>query len=1271
MQRRMIRIFVSSTFQDFETERNQLIQEVYGKLETLCRRNGFSFQIIDLRWGVSKEDAAENLSIQICLSEIARCQELSPEVNFLIMVGERYGWIPLPVQISEQEWNILTSDIFRGSKEEQMLSTYYRQDKNNSAQPYCLLPQRMIEEQEIVSDEVIHELLYAQAKKYLEEDKLQKYKQSATEQEIMSGYFGSSAATNTFVMIKTGSEIPPKKKESLELQHCAEALQKKLENSLKQSQKHQLCIYREGDKRYSSDAYSFLKNVIEAQINSYAEMSEFDQEQEVLQNTYRRITKEYVPLPGHQDILATLENTGKSYLLTGESGSGKSWLLKYLAAKLKNEGRIVAAVFNDIQPLGRTLNSALAFLTETLHQEGVLGTGKIPPQDLQHPVAWFENVLQSIRPNRNVTVILDCVDKIYDYKYADQGLFRINIPSNVTVIISAISVKDLHSADIVPEPPKELCLQALSHTGGMDLLQTLLHRHGRRLQLEQEKAVSLCLHRNDTDTIDALAVELLLQICIRLHSWDVFPCRHALNFHTLVQITLFHENRNDYRELRSHALGYLALASVGVTEAEIIDLLSHDETVVREIRTQTPWGFELNLEQDSSVQGQDSSSYKGKIPFVLWAILYAQMRPFLTELMDHGIILLQFRHIRLKEEVLHAIPASVQIELLQVMQQYYRTGEWILNNGKTVQANRRKVCELLPIYELLGDTDSIRQELENPLCVDAYVRCGLRQSIQDYLAHYAVSALSLGMLGQLRKNDLLFQLWPDSFLPAAFSYLKWDRDTAKKQMLQAGYPKLLETEGLTDGEGIFFPQLHSRCHYAMDHRGFVAVQMDGMLRIIDMRRGSFTRAVCPSVREPCFLYWDGFELIVRCEKKRIRYCFHNGQLAEKECKKCENFAKLFDPQSIPEAGGWTEAEYFSSGQDVRERHIRYRKGTEVKRVRLFYPEKQQIKVKLHGTLAAIILDGRRLEVVDLEEETVLQRMDFSAISCVEWASSGLELLVVLLNSTLLRVPVDRTHSIGAMPRPSKNYLTYQVTETLSSVLTDVGRTFHSLALWNADIYSRRSTFSYQTPLMGAMSVRYNRLACYYQTDMGSFVAVYRLTDLKRIFKPMKTDAVCATKALFYPACDRNGFVLCFKRKDMLLDLEKKQWTTAPISACRQPGWEPARYQQLRNEYVDYVSHKMYLQTELPNKKIRFFSPKLRDALRQYQQLLGTEVIGDGKTCWLVDRYHGMIQVFDAEGCCLGRNMVPERILACDYADNKIYLLLEETERIITMSLKDM
>ena len=84
-----IRIFISSTFRDMQDEREYLIKHIFPELRTICRERGVEFTEIDLRWGVTEEEAQQGKVVKICLDEIDRCRPY-----FIGLLGERYGWVP-------------------------------------------------------------------------------------------------------------------------------------------------------------------------------------------------------------------------------------------------------------------------------------------------------------------------------------------------------------------------------------------------------------------------------------------------------------------------------------------------------------------------------------------------------------------------------------------------------------------------------------------------------------------------------------------------------------------------------------------------------------------------------------------------------------------------------------------------------------------------------------------------------------------------------------------------------------------------------------------------------------------------------------------------------------------------------------------------------------------------------------------------------------------------------------------------------------------------
>ena len=83
-----IRLFVSSTFQDMQGEREGLRRAVFPIVREACEQRGIAFFEIDLRWGVTRAEAESGRVLAICLEEIDRCRPF-----LLGMIGGRYGWI--------------------------------------------------------------------------------------------------------------------------------------------------------------------------------------------------------------------------------------------------------------------------------------------------------------------------------------------------------------------------------------------------------------------------------------------------------------------------------------------------------------------------------------------------------------------------------------------------------------------------------------------------------------------------------------------------------------------------------------------------------------------------------------------------------------------------------------------------------------------------------------------------------------------------------------------------------------------------------------------------------------------------------------------------------------------------------------------------------------------------------------------------------------------------------------------------------------------------
>ena len=105
-QDRQIRVFISSTFRDMQAERDVLVKKVFPQLRKLCEELAVAWTEVDLRWGITEQESSEGQVLPLCLAEIERCRPY-----FIGLLGERYGWVPDPGELSshlkeEQPWLI-------------------------------------------------------------------------------------------------------------------------------------------------------------------------------------------------------------------------------------------------------------------------------------------------------------------------------------------------------------------------------------------------------------------------------------------------------------------------------------------------------------------------------------------------------------------------------------------------------------------------------------------------------------------------------------------------------------------------------------------------------------------------------------------------------------------------------------------------------------------------------------------------------------------------------------------------------------------------------------------------------------------------------------------------------------------------------------------------------------------------------------------------------------------------------------------------------------
>ena len=93
---KIVRVFISSTFRDMQAERDWLVKRVFPALRFRLESSRIHLVDIDLRWGITKEQADNDQVLGLCLQQIDECRPF-----FLGILGGRYGWVPskFPVEV--------------------------------------------------------------------------------------------------------------------------------------------------------------------------------------------------------------------------------------------------------------------------------------------------------------------------------------------------------------------------------------------------------------------------------------------------------------------------------------------------------------------------------------------------------------------------------------------------------------------------------------------------------------------------------------------------------------------------------------------------------------------------------------------------------------------------------------------------------------------------------------------------------------------------------------------------------------------------------------------------------------------------------------------------------------------------------------------------------------------------------------------------------------------------------------------------------------------
>ncbi len=308
-----ISVFVSSTFVDMQSERDLLRERILPELEEHVKKYGVNINFIDLRWGIDTSDVSEEVStnkiVKTCVDEI-----IGSKPYFISLIGERYGWIPELKYIENALYALGLSDA----------SGF----ENISITEFEIRVAEYLGKSDLRSLYFLREPLdygtdEASRRKFVSDDADDRARIAALKKHIRDAFPDRAFDYTAEWSEKDGRVV------GLD-GFCTKTI-----DELKKLIDKDLAHTKKPDNRIE-EFESFQKSYI-ASRNA----------------VFRGRVKEMA------DICRRLDSRGKTYIITGESGNGKSALIAKLTEKLTERGGFVYPFFTGVHKNATDIHAAL------------------------------------------------------------------------------------------------------------------------------------------------------------------------------------------------------------------------------------------------------------------------------------------------------------------------------------------------------------------------------------------------------------------------------------------------------------------------------------------------------------------------------------------------------------------------------------------------------------------------------------------------------------------------------------------------------------------------------------------------------------------------------------------------------------------------------------------------------------------------------------------------------------------------------------------------
>ena len=447
--KKAFRLFISSTFEDFKIERDLLQNEVFPKIREYCESKGFSFQPIDLRWGINNEAQLDQKTLPVCLREVRNCASY-PHPNFLIMLGDRYGWVPLPYIIDKKEFDDIRKNL--KSSDKQLLDEWYRLDKNQLSEDKdrgcyilkCREGAFVKYEEWYKVEEKIRQILQ-KASENLPEEKKKKYFMSATHHEFEEICKNESNKNFIIPIFRRFKNQKQPRNQNIE------NFRQSVENNIPKECKHNI-INEEIDNKFKiySKAKFIAQIVKKLKANIDAGIKELSSAPENFEHNIFK-TQQIDTFLGRQKSLKKIANylddeTDTPLIIYSHSGMGKTTLMKKAIEEAEEATLGKARIFYKFVGADGKSFYKRDLLTDLICEiEGSSQKDNLNNLSEYDFDKYISELLSSDK-DENVVIFIDALDQL---KATDQ-LFWLpqKLGKNVKIILSVLKDEEFRDDSI-------------------------------------------------------------------------------------------------------------------------------------------------------------------------------------------------------------------------------------------------------------------------------------------------------------------------------------------------------------------------------------------------------------------------------------------------------------------------------------------------------------------------------------------------------------------------------------------------------------------------------------------------------------------------------------------------------------------------------------------------------------------------------------------------------------------------------------------------------